>query len=86
LHQNAFGSQALPGPAGGAIVLSRHLSHYYVRVGRGRGRKGLELGRRGRGREGKSEGWEEEGMGRGKEVDGLSPIRPPFQNPGSTLH
>ena len=29
LHQNAFGGQALPGPAGGAIALSQTPSHYY---------------------------------------------------------
>jgi len=29
LHQNAFGGQALPGPAGGVIALSQTPSHYY---------------------------------------------------------
>jgi len=29
LHQNAFGGQALLGPAGGAIVLPRPCSRYY---------------------------------------------------------
>jgi len=71
MHQNAFGGQAPPGPAG---ELKR--SPYPLAVNRGRGRvrkgeggkgkRGKGKGREGKGKEGK--GKEGEGEGKGRDV------------------
>jgi len=50
--KNAFGDQALSGPAGGATALPRPSSRYKGE-GRERGRKGLGIGSGRKGREGK---------------------------------
>ena len=47
LHQNASGGLATPGPAGGAMVLSRPPVHYYT--GRERKWLGMGIGKEGRG-------------------------------------
>jgi len=48
LHKNAFGGQAPPAPAGGAITLPRLPSRCKVEGREERGRKGLGIMARGR--------------------------------------
>jgi len=49
LHKNAFGGRHPPGPAGGAVVLPIPHRRYKGEGREGRGRKGLRIGRGGRG-------------------------------------
>ena len=57
LHQNAFGGRAPPGPAGGAIALSRAPSHY-VGEGDGKANERFANSEGGEWGYGISEGWE----------------------------
>ena len=54
MHKNAFGSRALPRPAGELQRSPRPLSRYKGKGREERGRKGLGIGRRGMGGKGRT--------------------------------